>query len=127
MNEVAKRQALTMLNGQILDVVAAASCTEQENPANADEATNATGLSTEPEVLTNPTRNDNTNNSSNKSSHYYTTIASRSSNILLIGLSYNCRVRDQYLGDSNINSITQCKDSNGRVIDQCVAQHTFRC
>ena len=29
--------------------------------------------------------------------------------------------------DNEKSSITQCKDSNGRIIDQCVARDTYRC
>ena len=42
-------------------------------------------------------------------------------------MSYNSNIRDQYLTDPNISSITECIDEKGRVIDQCVARDTYRC
>ena len=79
------------------------------------------------EVSEEQSNNGITNDSSNKLSVYNNCLSFRTSNILLIGLSYNSYVLHQYLGDGGISSITQCKDSNGRFIDQCVARDTYRC
>ena len=110
-NVVAARKARTIIKSKSPTIV------------ERDDA-NAKGNRT---IATDVTFNDSSNINSNKSSDYYSTLDCRVSNILLIGLSYSSIIRDQYLGDCNIDSITQCKDYNGRVIDQCVARDTFRC
>ena len=62
-----------------------------------------------------------------KNSSYLYKPTCRSTNILLIGISYNKFVRNQYVNDSNISCISECKDENGRTIDKCVARDTYRC
>ena len=68
-------------------------------------------------------RNEHSNNNVN---NYTTDTSCRSYNILLIGLSYNSYVLNQLKNDIDVINISQCKDENGRIIDQCVARDTYR-
>jgi len=62
-----------------------------------------------------------------KDSSYLYKRTCRSTNILLIGISYNKFVCNQYVNDSTISCMSECKDENGRTIDKCVARDTYRC
>ena len=68
--------------------------------------------------------NCSNNNNKNQSSNYF---SPELTNILLIGISYNRTIVEQFTNDRCISNISQCTDVNGRVIDQCVARDTFRC
>ena len=65
---------------------------------------------------------DNNNNVTK----YTADLSCRLCNILLIGLSYNSYVLNQLMTDQTITNISECKDENGRTIDQCVARDTYR-
>ena len=72
-------------------------------------------------------RNHNTSDTNDTVTDYMNSISSRTTSILLIGLSYNSLVRSQYIESNEDMNIRDCLDSNGRQIDQCVARDTYRC
>ena len=90
----------------------------------AEESNNVNGEGTTTLENNNNNSNDTNNNDVNP---YLNFISSRSINVLLIGLSYNQDLLKQFLASSEIVSISQYTDSNGRIIDPCVARDTFRC
>ena len=67
-----------------------------------------------------------TEDNNNIVTKYTSDLSCRLSNILLIGLSYNSYVLNQLMTDHTITNISECKDENGRTIDQCVARDTYR-
>ena len=73
------------------------------------------------------TTSDNKSINNKNVTSYSSNPPSRNTNILLIGLSYNTFIRNQYVNDSNVSCITKCRDLNGHLVESSVARDTYRC
>ena len=69
--------------------------------------------------------NDLTNLSKDNCNNYTTIIPI--CNILLVGLSYNRSIMEQFVNDDSFTNISMCVDDKGRQIETSVARDTYRC